>query len=491
MKILIVDDEAMIREWMERTIEGLPVDIQQIDTANDGLDALERFKSTVYDLVFVDVKMPRMNGMDLIKKLNNLPTIPLIVVLTSHDQFDYAREALHLNAYEYILKSECSKEKLLDLINKCQSLIKKKRIDMDLAYHRSAFLDAVLSDNTSKLNFSLNNLFPKLTNTPYMVITYDQALLPDSKLHTLFNGYRRIFIGNHHALTFFAYEVASDIAPEDIASVLNAFTTDYDVTIGCSRPYTGLKDLPLALKRAFSAKQKLFYLDSNYYIDDATEINDDMKDIEAQCECIINNIKSGDLDKARDHLSIVHHMITQLKPVAVDYVKNVNYNILSALLIYLSKSNQRVIPNLDELKSRMENSQHFSDIKSYTDEYFYFLDPVQRTFPKNCSSYVLESINYIHTRYNAIESIAQIANHVHLNTDYFSRLFKKEIGIPASTYLMNYKLEAAAQLLSTTTETVQEISLKVGYSNVSYFSKIFKAKYDLQPSQYRMQFSEH
>ncbi len=196
-----------------------------------------------------------------------------------------------------------------------------------------------------------------------------------------------------------------------------------------------------------------------------------MTEIQAQCECILGNIKSGDLDKARDHLSVVHHLIAQSKPVAVEYVKNVNYNILSALLINLSKSNQRVIPNLDELKSRMENSQHFSDIKSYTDEYFYFLDPVQRTFPKNCSSYVLESINYIHSKYDSIESIAEIANHVHLNTDYFSRLFKKEIGIPASTYLMNYKLEAAAQLLSTTTETVYEISLKVGYSNISYFPR--------------------
>lgn len=56
MKILIVDDEAMIREWMEHTINSLPVDVQLIDTANDGLDALEKFKSTMYDLVFIDVK---------------------------------------------------------------------------------------------------------------------------------------------------------------------------------------------------------------------------------------------------------------------------------------------------------------------------------------------------------------------------------------------------------------------------------------------------
>ncbi len=113
MKILIVDDEAMIREWMEHTINSLPVDVQLIDTANDGLDALEKFKSTMYDLVFIDVKMPRMNGMELIKELNKLPTLPLIVVLTSHDQFDYAREALHLNAYEYILKSEMFKRKII------------------------------------------------------------------------------------------------------------------------------------------------------------------------------------------------------------------------------------------------------------------------------------------------------------------------------------------------------------------------------------------
>ena len=52
---------------------------------------------------------------------------------------------------------------------------------------------------------------------------------------------------------------------------------------------------------------------------------------------------------------------------------------------------------------------------------------------------------------------------------------------------MNYKLEIAADRLINTTDTVYEIAINVGYSNISYFSKIFKAKYNLKPSQYRKQ----
>lgn len=491
MNILIIDDEAMIREWMVYTINNLNEEIDLIDTAIDGIEAFEKLNTTVFDLVFVDITMPRMDGLELIKKMNTLPDLPLIVVLTSHDQFNYAREALHHNAYEYLLKNECSKEKLLELIHVCQSQLKEKQLSMDLSYHRSSFLASVLSGESINMKLPLNTLFPELVDTSFIVVSYNRTDITNAKLHALFKENRRLFIGNFKSTAFFSYALKHNVTQKDIEIMLSNFSKDINVSIGCSKQYNDIVDLHKAIKSAYKAQQQLFYLDTTYVIDGAApKSHIDMTEIQEHCDRILSNIKSNHLDEARDNLSILQHLITQYKPDDVEYVKNVNYNILSALLVHLSSSNQQVFPNLDVLKSRMEKSQHFSDIKSFTDEYFYFLSPIQRSLPKHCSTYILEAINYIHTRYNSIESVAQIANHVHLNADYFSRLFKKEIGAPASTYLMNYKLEMAAQLLSTTTETVYEISLQVGYSNISYFSKIFKAKYGLQPSQYRKQNSE-
>lgn len=489
MNILIVDDEAMIREWMTFTLNNLPVEINLIETAADGLEALEVLQHKSFDLVFIDITMPRLDGIGLIKEMNTLPNLPMTVVLSSHDQFNYAREAFHYNASEYLLKSECNKEKLLELIRTCQENLSQKQLKSNLSFYRSSFLSSIINNSFHPSPVSIANLFPELVSQSYFVIVYNRNEPTISKNTLLFKHSNRVFIGNSHNLSFFAYSVHKNIDIKDIEEVLINSTKDTNLQIGCSKLYHSIDDLKNAIQGGYIAKQLLFYCEDNFSIECKTDLSTNvMSDINQQCALILNYIKTNDLDQARDNLSVLHHIITLNTPDDISIIKNINYNILSALLVNLSKNTHQVMPDLDALQRKMEKSQRFSEIKAYTDEYFYFVNPIQGVTSDINSHYILESINYIHTKYTSIESISQIANRVHLNTDYFSRLFKKEVGIPASTYLMNYKLEIAADKLLTTSDTVYEIGVNLGYNNISYFSKIFKAKYDLQPSQYRKQF---
>lgn len=486
MKILIVDDEAMIREWMQFTLSQLPITYDLLDTATDGLDALDKLKAKTYDLVFVDVTMPRMDGIELIKRMNDFHQLPMIVVLSSHDQFNYAREAFQYKASEYLLKSECSKEKLLELCNTCQEASQKQQLSMNLSYYRTSLLTSVLTHSDNLSQVPLEDLFPELLHTTYIIVAsnLNAPNLSDSK--PPFTSNLRVFIGNNKNTSFFAYSVEDHLKNSVIIEVLSRYKDNKTIQLGVSKHFNSIMDLPLAINLANQSKQKLFYTDDNYHVSDSEEsLATDLVKINEQCSQIIHNIKKNDLDHARDNLSVLHHIITKVKPLDIKNVKSIYYNILSSILIHLSSHSQQVMPNLKKLKSTIEASQKFSDIKSYIDETFYFNNPQKEATSEISSTYILEALNYIHTKYASIESVSQIANRVHLNTDYFSRLFKKEVGIPASTYLMNYKLEVAAQYLSDSSETVYEIALLVGYSNISYFSKIFKAKYNQQPSQYR------
>ena len=82
-------------------------------------------------------------------------------------------------------------------------------------------------------------------------------------------------------------------------------------------------------------------------------------------------------------------------------------------------------------------------------------------------------------------SLEQVAAEVHLTPEYFSRIFKEELGITFVNYLTDIRLSRSVQLLETTALRVQNIAQSVGYANVSYFSTIFKKKYGMSPYEYR------
>ncbi len=81
----------------------------------------------------------------------------------------------------------------------------------------------------------------------------------------------------------------------------------------------------------------------------------------------------------------------------------------------------------------------------------------------------------------------EIAEHVNLSLNYFSRVFKNEVGIPISSYLMHFCLDKASVMLKSSDLSIKEFALKVGIENVSYFSRSFKKKFQVQPIIFRVQ----
>ena len=110
-------------------------------------------------------------------------------------------------------------------------------------------------------------------------------------------------------------------------------------------------------------------------------------------------------------------------------------------------------------------------------------------FPLNYSSkfsiHITKVLDVISEHYMDLNSIGDIASYVHLNSDYLTRLFKKETGKNLSTFLLEYKLSISANLLRNTSLQVSDIATQVGIYNISYFSKKFKEYYDTQPINYR------
>ena len=95
------------------------------------------------------------------------------------------------------------------------------------------------------------------------------------------------------------------------------------------------------------------------------------------------------------------------------------------------------------------------------------------------------AVEYMRANFQRPISLEQVAGEVYLNPEYFSRIFREEMGVTFITFLTELRLNRSVQLLEETAMRVQDIARETGYPNVSYFSTTFKKKYGVSPYEYR------
>jgi two-component system response regulator YesN len=125
-KVLIADDEPKIRRGLRTSIEALRPDMRVVAEAEDGEMALEAARRENPDILMIDVRMPFLDGLELIERLNALLTDPIIIVVSGHDEFEYAQRALQLKAFDYVLKP-VPRETLVAVLSRAEEALVASR----------------------------------------------------------------------------------------------------------------------------------------------------------------------------------------------------------------------------------------------------------------------------------------------------------------------------------------------------------------------------
>jgi two-component system response regulator YesN len=120
-KVLIIDDEYIIREGLKLTIDWAAIDCEIVGEAEDGDEGLKLFNSLKPDIIFTDIRMPGLNGLEMISHVNKTKQCCKIMILTGFRDFEYAQEAVRLGAFRFIVKP--SKEE--DIVNAVKDAIKE------------------------------------------------------------------------------------------------------------------------------------------------------------------------------------------------------------------------------------------------------------------------------------------------------------------------------------------------------------------------------
>lgn len=126
LKVLIVEDEYIIRKGLIHTIDWLSMECTIIGEACDGLEGLKLIEEYHPDLVISDIKMPVMNGIEMLEKALKSNRFHSIL-LTSYSEFEYAKQAISLKVFEYLLKP-VDEEKLVNIIENVKHEVKQRNI---------------------------------------------------------------------------------------------------------------------------------------------------------------------------------------------------------------------------------------------------------------------------------------------------------------------------------------------------------------------------
>lgn len=204
---------------------------------------------------------------------------------------------------------------------------------------------------------------------------------------------------------------------------------------------------------------------------------------------LIHAVLSGNIQGAK---ALLNEMLGQIYFTSGNNIEIIKVRTIE-LIALLSRATYEAGSNETSIYHMTESFMHqISNVKNLTDLSYILLETLDQftnlVFSHssgNNLSVVKKSIAFINERYNQNITLDMVAKHVGLNPAYFSSLFKKEMGINFSNYLMNLKIDNAKLLLKNSNLPLIDVAVELGFDNQSYFSNVFKRITGMTPKQYR------
>jgi two-component system, response regulator YesN len=503
--VLLVDDEIHAVRGVKAGMNWERLKVSTVYTAHNLRQAQMVFQSNPVDIMVCDIEMPGGSGMELLGWVREHFPETIAIFLSCHADFGYAKQALQLKSFDYLLKpvdylelesvisralsmlqeEKTAKEKFwVDLINEAiptefiqTELIKRKLKFNEAQYYvpilfRVQSWDPSLSKQDIKLiEFAMKNVIEEKMPSISMSLSQDDFFVmatvetPKTLKEILLNCESFLdFFHESFSVELCGY-VGESVALTDVVSMVKALQNNSKDNVSLSRHVFSLKDI---------AKQTVSIPDVPW---------DDWKVWlkEGAKQQLMNDIKSF-FDKWKEEERVSVYMLHRF------------YENFLQMLLHVLKV--KGLQSHDVFTSSILTEENNKIFKSFFCFQGWVLrvthiaaDHIQSLTQK---SSVVETVKELIHENIGMQQLSRewLANAVYLHPDYISRLFKKETGLLISEYLQQQRIEYAKQLLSQTKKSVTDIALAVGYSNISYFSTTFKKLMQMGPIEFRKRYQK-
>lgn len=528
IKVMIADDEPFIRQGLKILINWDQYGFEICGEAANGKEALELMGKGEYDLIITDIRMPNMDGLDLIEYTwEYVSEHTRFILLSGFYEFEYARKAIKYGVEDYVLKPVQKDELIHALENYKEQYFKKLAERKRLEYSDKLVFDRRLANIISDKYDEESLEYVRYTvvnnrNVRYISIEYDpsepkfKALTKEGRIKVKNELYDalRAHLGDHwyHAYLeahpheeiygvgfLFARGLAEEagLCEKDYIQRLYLRLTNsvsYKLTLyigqrveDISRLSDSYKSVTIARTfQLFSKEKDIAYYDE---IEGRQSTNRHPADKEMMDE-LIRSIEENDIEAIGQKIDTIYEHFKEL--VKEPDIIKINLDYLLFNLISLARDLDAEFDQ-EEVYRRISQGGYeqiavrgsVKHLKDFALEFSgYLLEVRQHTF----GGVLTEIEREITEHYMDNLSLKSLSEKYYINSAYLGQIFKKQFGSPFKDYLNNYRIDRAAELLLRSNEKIYLIAGEVGFNNTDYFISKFVQIKGKTPLQYRKQY---
>lgn len=502
MKVLVADDEERVCALICALIDWKGLVLEKVGTAFDGISALSLIEQKKPDLVITDIRMPGLDGLELIRRAKEVQPHLQFIIISGHKQFDYAQSAIKYGVAEYLLKPIKQIE-----LNQTLSRMKKHYEDLQQSHmakqqfkdgqtyvRRTAFASFLKSLDVQILKpWLLDDAIHAIAivsvhgqSSSHVIELLQEKLLQTLERHTVDN-ILNLYDDTLYILFSFKKEQAEHVE-ELCCMLMEVLKTQVQIfqDLYCSLALgiasDNLVDSLLSARQAMYQRlikghQQCFFAKQlvNYSIEEFLSFAaSGFEQLCVQEQCSSQKFVS-DLyllfDQKKASLAAMVESLEESYQKAYDFVKSQN---AGDMVNVLTRKQLMDVTSLLELKKKYELGLDS------------LLIAYQEGREANFSKPIKSALNYLNHNYtDELLSLEQVSEIVNLNSSYFSALFKKRMGQGFSEYVLQLRIQKAKELLVQTNLNIAQIAQRVGYHDPKHFSKLFKKQCQIKPNEYR------
>lgn len=529
---VLVDDEPGQVSEMAAIIQKIRPEFQVLE-ATSGDMALEFLESNPIDVIITDIKMPLMDGLELIQNIVKLQHNIIIVILSGYGEFHYAQRAIQLGVFEYLVKP-ISKKSLETLLCRIHSVITEKKEELEgkktlqkklktsLPVYKEHLFNKWLHNDLCESEWTeLSDSFP-LEGQGMILVTkienYKKRVHPlkPDEIENLLQCYKERIANTLEGpcqTTSFLHETQNDTLVtlllwdkenslfecEALEKKLHEVIENTNcelgmkITIGVSNPSDHIAH---SIHECF--EQAVSALDFSYFSDCATTLFYSKMHTAKEKHKLFNmyelenkltaELKKGNISKLytilNDTFDELYHGKVWIKPDQLkEYFVYIVLHMLKTIPVPVEKPTNLL---MEQLTAKIYGCDNYAELRRTMKEIMESLanDGSGQDVNKN---YLLiqQCKKYIDEHYKEELSLEILAQKFYFNSSYLSNVFKTYAGMSYSEYLTAVRIEKAQALLQKSSSKVYVIASEVGYSDATYFIKIFKKRVGVSPYKYR------
>lgn len=506
MKVMIVEDEILVRLGLRKSIPWSGLGLELAGEAADGAEAFELFERHLPDIVLVDIEMPKMDGLQFIRHAKSLRPDARFIVLTCHQDMKYAREAIHLQVSDFLLKSTLDMDELRDILHHISLDIARERREAERAKSLGAALelpmDALMRNwldgaygESGEILRRLGELGIATVAGPYWACVLQPFGHPPA--HGASDHIGRLWqerfgpqlIGGVEDLPAFRWHFVLSGYPEraEIAEWqrLAEEKTGFAVSVAIGSPFGETREWPARDREAAHLLQLQYYEDAAGIYEAGDAVREMLSETALKLKKeIYESIESLQFAAAKRKIAELRAEWSRTPRLHPSIVKNLATEFLfrawSACeeLAMGMQADHRLVDRI------YESSRIAQTVSLLTEELERFESHLSLTHtPEDKSKIVILIKQYIKTHLQKEISLQEIAATFYMNSNYLSRLFK-EVSSKSFTEFVLYEKTELAVMMMKNGKSLTEISEKLGYLNLSSFTRMFKKVRGVSPSRF-------